>query len=86
VTVNGRLKVNTPDGIYRAVLDGIGIAYAPVWLFEKELNAGRVEPLLINESGRSHPYISFTLRSACYRVERASSWISLRKNSAAIPY
>jgi DNA-binding transcriptional LysR family regulator len=55
VTVNGRLKVNTPDGIYRAVLDGIGIAYAPVWLFEKELNAGQVEPLLVTEAGPFAP-------------------------------
>jgi LysR family transcriptional regulator for bpeEF and oprC len=53
--VSGRLKVNTPDGIYRAVLDGLGIAYAPVWLFEKELHTGEVEPLLLNEMGPSAP-------------------------------
>jgi LysR family transcriptional regulator for bpeEF and oprC len=55
VTVRGRLRVNSPDGIFRAVLDGLGIAYAPVWLFEKELTAGRVEPLLLNEMGPSAP-------------------------------
>jgi len=55
VEVSGRLKVNTPDGIHRAVLDGLGIAYAPVWLFEKELHTGEVEPLLLNEMGSSAP-------------------------------
>jgi DNA-binding transcriptional LysR family regulator len=55
VTVNGRLRVNTPDGIYRAVVDGLGVAYAPVWLFEKELIAGQVEPLLLNEAGPFAP-------------------------------
>lgn len=55
VTVGGRLRVNTPEGIYRAVLDGIGVAYAPVWLFEKELLSGQVQPLLLSEMGVSGP-------------------------------
>jgi DNA-binding transcriptional LysR family regulator len=55
VAVNGRFKVNTPDGIYRAVLDGIGIAYAPVWLFEKELISQQVEPLFLNDAGPFAP-------------------------------
>ena len=55
VEVGGRLKVNTPDGIQRAVSDGLGIAYAPVWLFEKELHTGQVEPLLLNEMGPTVP-------------------------------
>ena len=53
--VGGRFKVNTPDGIHRAVLDGLGIAYAPVWLFEEELHSGRLEPLLLNEMGPTAP-------------------------------
>ncbi len=55
VEVGGRFKVNTPDGIHRAVLDGLGIAYAPVWLFEKELHSGQLEPLLLNEMGPTAP-------------------------------
>jgi LysR family transcriptional regulator for bpeEF and oprC len=55
VKVSGRLKVNTPDGIQRSVLDGLGVAYAPVWLFEKELKAGQVEPLLLEEMGPTFP-------------------------------
>jgi LysR family transcriptional regulator, regulator for bpeEF and oprC len=55
VKVGGRLKVNTPDGVYRSVLDGLGVAYAPVWLFEKELRTGQVEPLLLDEMGPAIP-------------------------------
>lgn len=55
VSVRGRLKVNTPDGIHRAVLDGLGIAYVPVWLFERELRSGEVLALLGDEIGPSAP-------------------------------
>jgi DNA-binding transcriptional LysR family regulator len=46
VPVHGRLRVNTPDGIRTATLDGLGIAYSPVWLFEDALQDGRVQLLL----------------------------------------
>jgi LysR family transcriptional regulator, regulator for bpeEF and oprC len=55
IAVSGRLKVNSPDGIHRAVHDAIGIAYVPVWLFEKELRAGQVQPLLVKEMGAAVP-------------------------------
>jgi LysR family transcriptional regulator for bpeEF and oprC len=42
VVVRGRFRVNTPDGIRSAVLDGMGIAYAPAWLFEDALADRRV--------------------------------------------
>lgn len=46
VTINGSLRVNTPDGIYQAVVDGLGIGYAPLWLFEDQLRSGKVRLLL----------------------------------------
>jgi len=55
VSVSGRFRVNTPDGIYRAVLDGLGVAYAPIWLFEQALLEGKVLPLLRDELGPSTP-------------------------------
>jgi DNA-binding transcriptional LysR family regulator len=55
VAISGRFKVNTPDGIYQAVLDGLGVAYAPVWLFEQALREGTVAPLLRDELGPSAP-------------------------------
>jgi LysR family transcriptional regulator for bpeEF and oprC len=55
VPVQGRFKVNTPDGILSAVLDGLGIGYAPVWLFEDALAEGRVRPLLMDYPGVPGP-------------------------------
>src|SRR5271156_4274016 len=55
VVVRGRFRVNTPDGIRSAVLDGIGIAYAPGWLFEDALADGRVRSLLVEHRGPSIP-------------------------------
>ncbi len=55
VAVRGRLRVNTPDGIRSGVLDGIGVAYAPGWLFEDALADGRVHSLLIEHHGPPVP-------------------------------
>src|ERR1700722_11601102 len=55
IEVHGRLRVNSPDGIHRAVVDGLGIAYAPVWLFEKELCTGELQALLLDERGPPAP-------------------------------
>jgi LysR family transcriptional regulator, regulator for bpeEF and oprC len=46
VGVSGRFRVNSPDGVLEAVLDGIGIGYGPFWLFEHALRSGAVILLL----------------------------------------
>jgi LysR family transcriptional regulator, regulator for bpeEF and oprC len=51
VAVQGRFRVNTPDGIRGAVLDGMGIAYSPAWLFEDAIRDGRVKSLLAEHRG-----------------------------------
>ncbi len=51
VAVRGSFRVNTPDGIRGAVLDGIGVAYSPAWLFEDAIRDGRVKSLLIEHRG-----------------------------------
>ncbi len=55
VAVHGRFRVNTPDGIRAATLDGLGIAYSPVWLFEDAVVDGRVQLLLEDYPGPSTP-------------------------------
>jgi LysR family transcriptional regulator, regulator for bpeEF and oprC len=55
VAVHGRFRVNTPDGIRTGTLDGLGIAYAPVWLFEDALLDGRLQLLLENFPGPPTP-------------------------------
>jgi LysR family transcriptional regulator for bpeEF and oprC len=55
VAVQGRFRVNTPDGIRTATLDGLGIAYSPVWLFEDALLDGRLQLLLESFPGPPTP-------------------------------
>jgi LysR family transcriptional regulator for bpeEF and oprC len=55
VAVHGRLGVNTPDGIRAATLDGLGIAYSPVWLFEDALLDGQLQLLLEDHPGPPTP-------------------------------
>ncbi len=55
VAVQGRFRVNTPDGIRSAVLDGLGIAYSPAWLFEDAIRDGRVRSLLAEHRGPPVP-------------------------------
>jgi len=55
VTVSGRFRCNSPDGVQRAVLDGLGVAYTPVWLFEEALLDGRVQALLLDHLGPPAP-------------------------------
>ncbi len=46
VEVRGNFKVNSPEGVRSAVLDGLGIGLMPCWLFADALAAGAVVQLL----------------------------------------
>ncbi len=46
VEVHGNFKVNSPEGVRSAVLDGLGIGLMPYWLFADSLAAGEVRVLL----------------------------------------
>ena len=46
VRVEGHIQTNSSEVIRAAVIGGMGLAYAPVWLFEQELADGAVRRLL----------------------------------------
>ncbi|MYM26388.1 LysR family transcriptional regulator [Duganella sp. FT135W] len=46
VPVHGSFRSNTLDGVYRAVMDGLGIGYGPQWMFEREILDGSVKMLM----------------------------------------
>ena len=46
VRVEGPLQTNTSEIVRAAVLDGVGIAYSPTWLFQDLIDSGGVEVLL----------------------------------------
>jgi DNA-binding transcriptional LysR family regulator len=46
VRVEGPLQTNASDIVRAAVLDGVGIAYSPTWLFQDLIDSGEVRILL----------------------------------------
>jgi DNA-binding transcriptional LysR family regulator len=46
ISVSGRLRVNTSEGLRGAVLSGMGLANASQWMFEPELACGAVRAVL----------------------------------------
>ncbi|MBL8516081.1 MAG: LysR family transcriptional regulator [Betaproteobacteria bacterium] len=55
VRVNGRLTTNSSEVIRRALLEGLGVAFAPVYLFHEELARGEVVRLLPGFAARALP-------------------------------
>jgi DNA-binding transcriptional LysR family regulator len=46
VRVGGNFQSNSSEAIRQAVCEGIGIAYAPQWVYGDDIRAGRVQPIL----------------------------------------
>lgn len=46
VPIKGRFRANSSEAVRAAVLAGMGVYLAPIWLFAEELRDGRVMPLL----------------------------------------
>lgn len=46
VHVRGRLRINNLEGIRRAALEGLGIAYLPAWMVMEHLDGNALQPLL----------------------------------------
>lgn len=82
VVVTGRLKVNTPDAVHSAVVDGLGIGYAGVWLFEDAMADGRVKPLLRQFPGPPAP-ISLVYSDKRLLSRRASVFMDCVANEFA---
>ena len=55
IPVSGRLKVNSPDAVSAAVMAGLGVATGPAWLFEKGLNSGRLQFILMDHAAPPVP-------------------------------
>jgi DNA-binding transcriptional LysR family regulator len=64
VHVSGRLRLNSLEGIRRAVLEHIGIAYLPSWMVVKELRSGELRALLGEHAAARSPL------NAVYSAER----------------
>ncbi len=50
VTTHGRLNIDNGDALLQAALAGAGIVYLPVFLVADQLRAGRLVPLLVDDT------------------------------------
>jgi LysR family transcriptional regulator for bpeEF and oprC len=64
VHVAGSLRMNSLDGVRRAALEHIGIAYLPSWMVAAELRSGALRPLLTDHAATRSPL------NAVYSAER----------------
>lgn len=55
VQVKGRVRLNSLDGIRRAVLQDLGIGYLPAWMVARELHTGQLEALLTEHAAPGTP-------------------------------
>jgi LysR family transcriptional regulator for bpeEF and oprC len=55
VQVRGRMRLNNLEGIRRAVLDGIGIAYLPSWMVWDQVRGGALRVVLSGHAGAPTP-------------------------------
>ncbi len=46
VRVGGNFQSNSSEAIRQAVVEGLGIAYSPLWIYGDDIRAGRVQPIL----------------------------------------
>ena len=55
VAVRGRLRVNGLEGARRAALEGLGIAYLPLWMVAAQLDAGALVEVLAEHAPAPMP-------------------------------
>ena len=64
VQVRGRLRLNSLEGIRRAVRQDLGIAYLPSWMIARELQSGELQALLTDHA------VARTPLNALYSAQR----------------
>jgi DNA-binding transcriptional LysR family regulator len=55
VQIRGRMRVNSLEGIRRAVLDGIGIGYLPSWMVWDQVRDGSLQVVLAGHAAAPTP-------------------------------
>lgn len=80
VEIKGSLKSNTLDGVYQAVIDGLGIGYGPLWMFEDAVRDGGVKLLLTDFSPKPVP-IQIVYSAIRLMPRRASAFMDFFSES-----
>lgn len=79
VSVEGPLQTNSSEVIRAAVLDGMGIGYAPRWMMQDLLESGALQVLLPDWSAKSLPIhlVSPAHRRHAAKVRAFSEYLAL---------
>lgn len=80
VDVAGPLCIDNPEGLRTAALAGLGIVQSAVWLFEDDLAAGRLVPVLAHDPPAPMPIHLVTAKSRplTARARRVADHLILR--------
>ncbi len=80
VDVGGPLSIDNPEGLRTAALAGLGIVQSAIWLFEGDLAAGRLVPVLAHDPPVPMPIHLVTARSRAVtqRAQRAADHLADR--------
>lgn len=78
VQVGGNLQTNSGEAIHEAVEAGMGLSFAPDWMFEREVAAGSVVRLLPGWSSRTVPIqlVSPPQRRAAAKVRAFGDYLA----------
>jgi DNA-binding transcriptional LysR family regulator len=79
VHVQGRLRLNSLEGIRQAVMQGLGIAYLPSWTIAEQLRSGALRAVLTGfTAGRSPLNAVYAAEKLRRSAPRCSSILSVR--------
>jgi DNA-binding transcriptional LysR family regulator len=74
VRVSGSFQSNSAEAVRAAALDGIGIAFAPLWLFGDDIRARRIRAILVDYRPKPLPIhaVSPTVRRHSAKIK---AWV-----------
>lgn len=86
VRVQGRFQVNSSEGVREAVLAGVGIGFAPTWLFADELRTRNLNVLLPRYRAESLPIHGIVPPSRRFAAKTRALLDYLEAKFSADPY
>lgn len=80
IDVAGPLSIDNPEGLRTAALGHLGIVQSAIWLFEADLSAGRLVPVLAHDPPAPMPIHLVTAKSRplTARARRVADHLALR--------
>jgi DNA-binding transcriptional LysR family regulator len=85
IDVRGEFRTNSSEGVLCAAVDALGIAYAPLWLVDMDLRAGRLHQVMRNAQTERLPIWAVKQSSRRHSTRIAALTDYLRHEFASHP-